>query len=96
MLRCFLFVLAIVAAFNQPAHAQKRIALTFDDVPRQRGAFFTPDERSAKLIAGLRDSGVRQAAFFVVPGRLALSDGVGGEARIAAYVAAFFWSFRAS
>ena len=88
MIQRLLIALVAFVAAVQPAYAQKRIALTFDDVPRQRGAFFTPDERSAKLIAALRDSGVRQAALFVIPGRLALSDGVGGEARIAAYVAA--------
>jgi peptidoglycan-N-acetylglucosamine deacetylase len=70
------------------AHAEKRIALTFDDVPRQRGAFFTPDERTTKLIAALKLAKVKQAAFFLNPGRLATADGQGGEARIAAYVAA--------
>ena len=81
-----LLVLALVAA--TPASAQKRIALTFDDVPRSRGAFLTPDERTVKLIAGLKRAGVRQAAFFVNPGNLANEDGKGGEDRILAYVAA--------
>jgi len=71
-----------------PAVAEKRIALSFDDVPRGRGAFFTPDERTKRLIAGLRQAGVRQAAFFVVPGQIGRNDGVGGAERIAAYVAA--------
>ncbi len=66
----------------------KRIALTFDDVPRQRGAFFTPEERSARLLAALRTAKVQQAAFFINPGRLEQPDGLGGEARISAYVAA--------
>ena len=66
----------------------RRIALTFDDVPRQRGAYFTPDERTTRLIAALRKAGVRQAAVFVTPGHLARPDGEGGEARIAAYAAA--------
>jgi peptidoglycan-N-acetylglucosamine deacetylase len=70
------------------ALAQKRIALTFDDVPRQRGAFFTPDERTQRLIAALKLAKVKQAAFFLNPGRLTTPDGQGGEARIAAYVAA--------
>ncbi len=68
--------------------AERRIALTFDDVPRQRSAFLTPDERSRKLIAALKSAGVEQAAFFVNPGRLSNPDGKGGEDRIAAYVAA--------
>lgn len=71
-----------------PAAADKRIALSFDDVPRGRGAFFTPDERTQRLIAGLRRAGVKQAAFFVVPGQIGHDDGVGGAERIAAYVAA--------
>ncbi len=79
-------VAACVAAL--PAIAQKRIALTFDDVPRARGPFLTPDERTARIIAGLRKAKVRQAAFFVVPGNLSDPDGAGGERRIAAYVAA--------
>lgn len=87
MKRLLIFAAAmLVAAF--PAHAQKRIALTFDDVPRARGAFFTPDERTEKLIAELKRAKVRQAAFFVNPGFLDTTDGEGGEARIAAYVAA--------
>ncbi|MFD1035609.1 polysaccharide deacetylase family protein [Sphingomonas hankookensis] len=79
-------VAACVAAL--PAMAQKRIALTFDDVPRARGPFLTPDERTARIIAGLRKAKVPQAAFFVVPGNLSDPDGAGGERRIAAYVAA--------
>lgn len=70
------------------ADAEKRIALTFDDIPRNRGAFFTPDERTEKLIAALKEAGVEQAAFFVNPGHLDNPDGAGGEDRIAAYVAA--------
>lgn len=68
--------------------AGRRIALTFDDVPRQRGAFLTSDQRTQRLIAGLARGRVRQAAFFVTPGRLATPDGKGGERRIAAYVKA--------
>jgi peptidoglycan/xylan/chitin deacetylase (PgdA/CDA1 family) len=84
------WLVAIVAAgvAALPAAAQKRIALTFDDVPRARGPFLTPDERTARIIAGLRKAKVAQAAFFVVPGNLSDPDGAGGERRIAAYVAA--------
>jgi peptidoglycan/xylan/chitin deacetylase (PgdA/CDA1 family) len=71
-----------------PGAAQKRIALTFDDVPRDRGAFFTPDQRTIRLIAGLHEAGVRQAAFYIVPGQVGHDDGTGGEERIKAYVAA--------
>jgi peptidoglycan-N-acetylglucosamine deacetylase len=68
--------------------AEKRIALTFDDIPRIQGAFFTPDERTEKLISALKQAKVDQAAFFLNPGSLLNSEGEGGEARIAAYVAA--------
>ena len=68
--------------------AERRIVLSFDDVPRSRGPWLTPDERSRTLIAALRRAGVRQAAFFVTPGNLAQPDGAGGEARISAYVRA--------
>lgn len=64
----------------------KRIALTFDDVPRGPGAFYTPEERANRIIAALRAGGVEQAAFFANPGRIApRSD---AAARIAAYAAA--------
>lgn len=84
-----LMLWAAVFALAAPALAQeKRIALTFDDVPRGAGAFFTPEERTARLIAALREAGVEQAAFFVTTSGLDAPDGAGGEGRIAAYVAA--------
>ena len=69
-----------------PTNTDKRIALTFDDIPRRPGAFLTEDERTARLIAALKDAGVEQAAFFLNPGHIA--ERPGAEARIAAYVAA--------
>ncbi len=72
----------LAAALRPPA--AKRIALTFDDAPRGRGAFFTEDERAAKLIAALKAANVEQVAFFVNPGRI--SPGDGDEARIMRYV----------
>jgi peptidoglycan/xylan/chitin deacetylase (PgdA/CDA1 family) len=83
----FLPALFLIAAAT-PAAAAKRIALTFDDAPRAPGAFLTPDERTVKLIAGLKRAGVRQAAFFVNPGKLEREAGRGGEDRLLAYVAA--------
>ncbi|MEG3176140.1 polysaccharide deacetylase family protein [Sphingomonas sp. RB3P16] len=66
--------------------SDKRIALTFDDVPRGPGAFYTPDQRAALLIAGLREAGVEQAAFFANPGRIGPANRA--DERLAAYVAA--------
>ena len=86
-MRVLLFALLLITSWSG-AEAQKRIAFTFDDVPRGRGAFFTPDERTERLIAGLRKGGVKQAAFYLVPGQIGHDDGIGGEQRIAAYVKA--------
>lgn len=83
------FMWAAMLMVAAPLAAQdKRIAITFDDVPRGAGAFFTPDARSKRLIAALREAGVQQAAFYVTTGNLDTPDGAGGEARISAYVAA--------
>jgi len=71
-----------------PAAAEKRIALTFDDVPRHPGAFFTPEERTRRLLAQLRKARVEQAAFFVTVGNLDKPAGIGGEERIGRYTAA--------
>jgi peptidoglycan-N-acetylglucosamine deacetylase len=81
--RWLLFLLALLSL---PAAAQKRIALTFDDVPRAPGAFLTPDQRARLLIANLRKAGVKQAAFFVNPGNM--TDPPADERRIRSYVAA--------
>lgn len=86
--RNVLVALLAAALLAFPAAAKKRIALSFDDVPRQTGAFFTADERTAALIDALRRGGVKQAAFFVTTGNLEKPFGAGGEKRIAAYAAA--------
>jgi peptidoglycan/xylan/chitin deacetylase (PgdA/CDA1 family) len=81
------FLLVLAAA---PAAAQdgKRIALSFDDIPRHPGGFMTPDRRTIALIAGLHEAEVAQAAFFVTTGNLDDDYGKGGETRIRAYAAA--------
>lgn len=84
----FLSFLLLLLMAGAPAQAARKIALSFDDVPRSAGAFFTPDERAERLIAGLRTGKVKQAGFFVTTGNLEQPDGAGGEERIAAYVAA--------
>lgn len=83
-------LLVLLALLFSPVSvlAQKRIALTFDDAPRGRGAFMSPQQRSVRLVAALRKAGVRQAAFFVNPGNLAKDDGKDGAAQLARYVAA--------
>jgi peptidoglycan-N-acetylglucosamine deacetylase len=84
-----LLLFSLAACANvAPEQGRKRIALSFDDVPRHAGAFFSPDERGAELIAALRRGRVRQAGFFVTTGNRERPDGAGGDARIAAYVRA--------
>ena len=69
-MKSLLALLLALFALATPAQAQKRIAFSFDDVPRSPGAFMTVEERTDRLIAALRRAGVRQAAFFVNPGNL--------------------------
>lgn len=89
MRRVLAFLLLLIGLAAMPAGAQKRVALSFDDVPRGSGAFLTPDERTRKLIAALRNARIRQAAFFVNPAMLADPvRGVSGERHIADYVRA--------
>lgn len=87
-----LFALCALLLIASPAGAEtlpeKRIALTFDDVPRTVGPFLTPDQRTRMLIAALRRARVRQAAFFVNPCHIGSGAGVNGVAHIRAYVRA--------
>jgi peptidoglycan/xylan/chitin deacetylase (PgdA/CDA1 family) len=83
-----LAILLVLAAAPAEAQEAKRIALSFDDVPRFPGAFMTPDERTITLIEALKEAGVEQAAFFVTTGNLEQDYGRNGEARIRAYVEA--------
>lgn len=72
-----------VARAQPPA---KRIALSFDDVPRGPGAFLSVEQRDRRLIGELRRLGVRQVALFVNPVRI--NPGDGHEAQIDGYVRA--------
>jgi peptidoglycan-N-acetylglucosamine deacetylase len=87
-MRAFIAVFVALLTFTAPAFAQKRIALSFDDIPRHQGAFMTPDERGKRLIAALKRAKVKQAVFFLNPGKLTEPQGLGGAARIFAYVRA--------
>ena len=66
--------------------SDKRIAFSFDDAPRGKGAFLEPDERPRLLTEALETGGVKQAVFFVNPGRITAYDN--DAADIAAYAAA--------
>jgi peptidoglycan-N-acetylglucosamine deacetylase len=80
------FILAAIAVFlfTPHANAQKRIALSFDDVPRHQGAYMNPEERQTQLIGALKKAKVKQAVFFVNPGGLKGND----DGRIMAYARA--------
>ena len=56
------------------ATSDKRIAFSFDDAPRGKGAFLDADERPRLLIEALETAGIKQAAFFVNPGRITAHD----------------------
>jgi peptidoglycan/xylan/chitin deacetylase (PgdA/CDA1 family) len=86
--RLLLVLLSLLLGLTTPAAAEKRIALSFDDVPRHAGGFFTPDERTKELIVALKRGGVPQAGFFVTTGHLSKPQGADGDKRIDAYVAA--------
>ena len=62
-MRLSLVFLVVLVFLPVAALSQKRIALSFDDVPRRAGGFLTPEERSAQLIAALERAGVEQAGF---------------------------------
>lgn len=79
---------ASLSPAKRPQRDRRTIALTFDDVPRDRGAFFSTTERTERLIATLRAEGVEQAAFFSVPGFIAEPGKGNGAAHIEAYAAA--------
>ncbi|WP_343520070.1 polysaccharide deacetylase family protein [Sphingomonas sp.] len=71
-----------------PAAAQKRIALSFDDVPRNPGGFMAPDARAKLLVRALAKARVKQAAFFVTVGNLEKAGSGDGAANVACYVKA--------
>ncbi len=81
-----LFLAACVTVPAPEAESTKRIALTFDDIPRHPGAFFSEDERTRRMLEQLDEAGNVQAAFFLNPGKIA--ERPGAEKRISRYVAA--------
>lgn len=84
----WLVALLVCMLAAAPAAAQKRIALSFDDVPRNAGGFLAPDARAKRLVHALKKAGVKQAVFFVTVGNLEKSGTGDGAANIERYVAA--------
>jgi peptidoglycan/xylan/chitin deacetylase (PgdA/CDA1 family) len=87
ILRALFLALAVLGFAADPAAAQKRIAFSFDDVPRRAGAFLTPDQRAQGLLSGLAEAKVK-AVFFITTGNLDKPEGEGGEERIMMYAGA--------
>ena len=90
MIRLLLAILLLIfadagAAASALKPEPKRIALSFDDVPRGPGAFLTPDQRTQGILSGLAAAKVEQAVFFVTTGNLDKPHGKGGEERIMMY-----------
>jgi peptidoglycan/xylan/chitin deacetylase (PgdA/CDA1 family) len=88
MIRLLLALLLLAfagSATAAPKPEPKRIALSFDDVPRQPGAFLTPDQRTQGILSGLAAAKVKQAVFFVTTGNLDKPEGKGGLERIMMY-----------
>jgi peptidoglycan/xylan/chitin deacetylase (PgdA/CDA1 family) len=67
------------------ADSNKRIALSFDDAPRNDGPVFTGDERGARLLEVLDEEGVGPVVFFVTTSHF---DYPGGRARVDRYAEA--------
>jgi peptidoglycan/xylan/chitin deacetylase (PgdA/CDA1 family) len=88
VIRLLALGLILVLAFGAvaaPKPEPKRIALSFDDVPRRPGAFFTPEQRTLGILSGLSAAGVRGAVFFVTTGNLDKPEGKGALERIIMY-----------
>ncbi|HEX8126117.1 MAG TPA: polysaccharide deacetylase family protein [Allosphingosinicella sp.] len=81
----FLFLIPPYVAPAAPKPETKRIALSFDDVPRRPGAFLTPDQRTEGILSGLAAANVKQVVFFVTTGNLEKPEGEGGVDRIMMY-----------
>lgn len=76
----------ISLAMSEPAKAQKRIVLTYDDAPRGEGLVFTGEERATALIDGLASVNAGPVAFFVKTGGIETEPD--GPERIRRYAAA--------
>jgi peptidoglycan/xylan/chitin deacetylase (PgdA/CDA1 family) len=85
LLLAFLLLAFAAAAPAAPKPEPKRIALSFDDVPRSPGAFLTPDQRTQGILSGLAAANVKGAVFFVTTGNLDKPEGKGGVERIMMY-----------
>ncbi len=83
MKNLILFLLVLIGTYLPPtANAQKRIALTFDDAPREDGQVFSGDQRAAVLLQALQSVDAGPAGFFVATHGF---EQTGGKDRIRRY-----------
>lgn len=86
-----LLVMATSVGFTpeavKPEDTTRSIAITFDDATKRDGPFFTGAKRTARLIDGLANAGVKEAMFFVTTGNVE-REGASGVNRISAYAGA--------
>jgi peptidoglycan-N-acetylglucosamine deacetylase len=80
--------LFLALALTSPAQPQKRIALSFDDIPRHTGPDLTRDQRQKMIIAALKKARVKQAVFFINPAQLNNPEAKATERHIMDYVKA--------
>ncbi len=77
------FLLVLICTCLPPiANAQKRIALTFDDAPREDGQVFSGDQRATVLIQALQSVEAGPAAFFITTRGF---EQAGGKDRVRRY-----------
>ena len=75
-------ILSLCLCFSS-SYAQE-IAITFDDAPTADGPIFTGEERTARIIAHLKDHQIKEVAFFVVTQSITARN----KSRLLAYVQA--------
>ena len=75
-------ITVLLLIFSIPAVAAKEIAITFDDIPTGDSILMTGNERTQKLISGLKKAKVDDALFFVQTGNITADS----EARVFSYV----------
>ena len=71
---CGFLLLGLLAPSAFADASPRQIALTFDDAPREDGAFFSGKERTRRLIEALDKAAVSGAMFFVTTGNAERND----------------------
>jgi peptidoglycan-N-acetylglucosamine deacetylase len=64
-----IFYLLLFLLLSLSLHAQE-IALTFDDAPTPDGPFYKGTERTDRILAQLKETGVDEVAFFVITNQI--------------------------